>query len=91
MDAVDWPERDAFFARIDELKAAAGFRHDSAVSEAAGFVGPLVEHWRSGRRKPSLATVSRVAEVLGVPPADLAKLAGLPPVEAVKSRRPHPR
>lgn len=80
MTDVDWPQREAFFAHLDKLMAAAGIRYDSSLAAAAGIAETLVEHWRAGRRKPSLMTVSRVAEVLGESPAVLAKLAGLPPV-----------
>lgn len=79
---VDWPERKAFMAHLDGLKRRAGIEYDSSLAVAAGLAEPAVEHWRSGRRKPSLMQVARVAEVLDESPADLVKLAGLRPVEA---------
>lgn len=74
---ADWPERTAFLARVDELMRRDGYRHDSALAEAAGISHTALSNWRKGKVKPSLISVGAVARVFNEPPSALAKLAGL--------------
>ena len=74
---VDWPEQAALIGRLDELKAREGYRHDSAVAEAAGISPTAISNWRNGKVKPSYASITAVAKALNEQPNQLAALAGI--------------
>lgn len=74
---TDWPEREAFIARLDELMKREGIRHDSALAELAGIAHTTPGNWRLGKTKPSLVTVKVINRVLNGRPNELAKAAGL--------------
>ncbi|MFE9192020.1 helix-turn-helix domain-containing protein [Micromonospora sp. NPDC007208] len=74
---VEWPERDAFIAHLDRLKEARGFRYDVALAEAADVSHSAISNWRSGKQKPSLTAITKLAAALDVNPHDLAARAGV--------------
>ena len=74
---VDWPERTAFMEHLDTLKRRRGFRHDSALAEAADFSHTTISNWRSGKQRPSITNITKVATALDVDPTDLAARAGI--------------
>lgn len=59
-----WPEREAFFDWFDERKRIVRIRHDAAVARKAGLDGSSISSWRSGRQRPTAASLSAVAAVL---------------------------
>lgn len=59
-----WPEREAFFDWFDERKRIVKIRHDSVVARKAGLDGSSISSWRSGRQRPSSASLSAIAAVL---------------------------
>lgn len=79
---TDWPEREAFIARLDELMKREGIRHDSALAELAGIAHTTPGNWRLGKTKPSLMTVTVINRVLKGRPNELAKAAGMVSDEA---------
>ena len=74
---VDWPEREAFIAHLDRLKESRGFRYDVALAEAAEISHSAVSNWRSGKQKPSLTAITKLAAALNVNAHDLAARAGV--------------
>lgn len=74
---VDWPEREAFIAHLDRLKDARGFRYDAALAEAAEISHSAISNWRSGKQKPSLTAITKLAAALDVNAHDLAARAGV--------------
>lgn len=74
---VDWPEREAFIAHLDRLKQQRGIRYDVALAEAAEISHSAISNWRSGKQRPSLTAIVRVAEALDVDKHDLAARAGV--------------
>ncbi|WP_422744253.1 helix-turn-helix domain-containing protein [Micromonospora sp. WMMD754] len=77
MRTVEWPEREAFVAHLDRLKEARGFRYDVALAEAADISHSAISNWRSGKQKPSLAAITKLASALDVSAHDLAARAGV--------------
>lgn len=74
---VDWPERDAFIAHLDRLKDQRGFRYDVALAEAADISHSAISNWRSGKQRPSLTAITKLAAALDVNAHDLAARAGV--------------
>jgi len=74
---VDWPEQAALIGRLDELKAREGYRHDSALAEAAGISPTAISNWRNSKVKPSYVSISAVARALNEQPNALATIAGI--------------
>ncbi|MGC5019055.1 helix-turn-helix domain-containing protein [Micromonospora sp. DT47] len=74
---VDWPEREAFIAHLDRLKAQRGIRYDVALAESAEISHSAISNWRSGKQKPSLGHVMKLADALDVDRQDLAARAGV--------------
>lgn len=74
---VEWPERDAFIAHLDRLKDVRGFRYDVALAEAAEISHSAISNWRSGKQRPSLAAIRKLAAALDVDQHDLAARAGV--------------
>lgn len=74
---VEWPERDAFVAHLDRLKDARGYRYDVALAEAADISHSAISNWRSGKQKPSLTAITKLAAALDVNAHDLAARAGV--------------
>lgn len=74
---VEWPEREAFIAHLDRLKQQRGIRYDVALAEAAEISHSAISNWRSGKQKPSLANVIKLADALDVDRQDLAARAGV--------------
>lgn len=74
---VDWPERERFIEHLDRLKASRGFRYDAALAEAAEISPSAISNWRSGKQRPSLTAIVRVADALDVDKHDLAARAGI--------------
>lgn len=72
----DWP-RDAFFDWFDRVRPAAGFKNEYEFSRAAGISHSAISGWRSGRQRPSMATLSKVGKALGVAPREVWLVAGL--------------
>lgn len=73
----DWPEQADFIALIDDYKARRNLRFDSSLAEAAGINQTALTNWRKGKVKPSLVSVTRIAEALGISPSHLAAVAGI--------------
>lgn len=59
-----WPERDAFFEWFDERKKIAKLKHDSVIARMAGLDSSAVSSWRSGRTRPTTASLTGIAKVL---------------------------
>lgn len=74
---VEWPEREAFIAHLDRLKDARGFRYDVALAEAAEISHSAISNWRSGKQRPSLTAIRKLAAALDVDHHDLAARAGV--------------
>lgn len=53
-------------AKMKEMKIT-----QEGLAETLGVTQGAVAHWLSGRREPDLATISKVLEVLGLPPLQL--------------------
>lgn len=53
-------------ARMRELKIT-----QEGLAEKLGVTQGAVAHWLSGRREPDLATISRVLQILGLPPMQI--------------------
>ncbi|MFG2165556.1 helix-turn-helix domain-containing protein [Micromonospora chersina] len=77
MRTVEWPEREAFVAHLDRLKEARGFRYDVALAEAADISHSAISNWRSGKQKPSITAITKLAAALDVNAHDLAARAGV--------------
>lgn len=72
----DWP-RDAFFDWFDRVRPAAGFKNEYEFSRAAGISHSAISGWRSGRQRPSMALLSKVAKALDIAPREVWLKAGL--------------
>ncbi|WP_221449006.1 helix-turn-helix domain-containing protein [Micromonospora polyrhachis] len=77
MRTVEWPERESFIAHLDRLKKSRGFRYDIALAEAAEISHSAISNWRSGKQRPSLAAIGKLAAALDVDQRDLAARAGV--------------
>ncbi|MEU4570819.1 helix-turn-helix transcriptional regulator [Micromonospora sp. NPDC023956] len=77
MRTVEWPEREAFVAHLDRLKEQRGYRYDVALAEAAEISHSAISNWRSGKQKPSLTAITKLAGALDVSAHDLAARAGV--------------
>lgn len=77
MRTVDWDQRAQFMAYLRDLRVRAGFRNDAALADAAGVSHTTLSSWRTGRQKPSLDGLQRIADALGVPAHTLAEQAGV--------------
>jgi transcriptional regulator with XRE-family HTH domain len=62
--------RQAFGARVRELRKTAGLTQE-ALAGAAGMDRAFLVEIEAGRRNPSLDTIHRIADTLGVPVTDL--------------------
>lgn len=74
---VEWPEREAFIAHLDRLKQQRGIRYDVALAEMADISHSAISNWRSGKQKPSLVAIMKLADALDVDKQDLAARAGV--------------
>lgn len=74
---VEWPEREAFIAHLDRLKQQRGIRYDVALAEMADISHSAISNWRSGKQRPSLTAITRIAAALDVDKHDLAARAGV--------------
>ncbi|MEV4767754.1 helix-turn-helix domain-containing protein [Micromonospora humida] len=77
MRTVDWPQHADFIAHLDRLKEARGIRYDAALAEAAEFHPSVLSNWRSGKQRPSLTNITKLATALDVNAHDLAARAGV--------------
>jgi transcriptional regulator with XRE-family HTH domain len=75
--AKHWPERDRFFDFWDERKRAVKLKHDSVIARMAGLDGSAPSGWRSGRQRPSTASLKAIAPVLETSAQELWAAAGL--------------
>lgn len=74
---TDWPEREAFNALLDRLRSRSPYQTALALAEAAGISHTTLSSWRSGRQRPTLGNLQKVADALGVEAALLAEAAGI--------------
>lgn len=75
---ASWP-RDQFRVVFEAARDAAGFRHNSAVAEAAGINTSTVSNWFNPKKsvRPTPDTLTAVAGVLQISPLRLWEAAGL--------------
>jgi transcriptional regulator with XRE-family HTH domain len=59
-----WPEREDFFIWFDRARDESEFKTDTEVARAAGLDPSSISSWRSGRQRPTTASLSAVAKVL---------------------------
>lgn len=71
----DWPQED-FLAWLDGLKAQLGLPSDYQLASHLGIPHTLISGWRSGRQRPSLETLIKIAPRVGEDPRRLWVLAG---------------
>lgn len=71
----DWPQVE-FVAWLDATKARLGYEKDAHLAEHFGIGHTLISNWRSGKQRPSMATLSTVAAALKEDPRELWVLAG---------------
>lgn len=74
---VEWPQKGEFIAHLDRLKDARGIRYDAALAEMAEFHPSVISNWRSGKQRPSLTNITKLAAALDVNAHDLAARAGV--------------
>lgn len=72
-----WPERERFFRFWDQRKKAVGLKHDSVIAKMAGLDGSAPSGWRSGRQRPSTASLKAIAPILETSAQELWAEAGL--------------
>jgi transcriptional regulator with XRE-family HTH domain len=70
-----WP-REEFVAWLDAVKARLGLEKDAHLAEYFGIGHTLISNWRSGKQRPSMATLSTMAAALKEDPRELWVLAG---------------
>lgn len=75
--AKHWPERDRFFEFWDQRKRVVGQKHDSVIAKLAGLDGSAPSGWRSGRQRPSTASLKAIAPILETSAQELWAAAGL--------------
>lgn len=75
--AKHWPERDDFFRFWDQRKRVVGLKHDSVIAKMAGLDGSAPSGWRSGRQRPSTASLKAIAPILETSAQELWAAAGL--------------
>jgi transcriptional regulator with XRE-family HTH domain len=68
-DRTEWPS-DRLGERIREARLRRGLTQE-ALGEAVGVVKVSVSQWESGRTKPSIPNLWRIAAALDVPADDL--------------------
>jgi transcriptional regulator with XRE-family HTH domain len=61
-------------SRVREEREAAGYTQE-ALGERADLSGAYVAHIERGTKRPTLATLAKLAEALGVTPVDLLRSA----------------
>lgn len=71
-----WP-RDGFLEWLDATKRRLNLPSDYAFARHIGIGHTLISGWRNDRQRPSIETLSRMAEALGEDPRTLWVLAGL--------------
>lgn len=72
-----WPERESFFRFWDQRKRVVGLKHDSVIAKLAGLDGSAPSGWRSGRQRPSTASLKAIAPILETTAQELWAEAGL--------------
>lgn len=72
---TDWPVQE-FSDLLDRLRARSGHRTLVSLADKAEISHSTLSSWRSGRQRPTLDNIRKVAKVLGVEPAVLAQAAG---------------
>lgn len=75
--AKHWPERERFFRFWDQRKRVVGLKHDSVIAKMAGLDGSAPSGWRSGRQRPSTASLKAIAPILETSAQELWAEAGL--------------
>lgn len=75
--AKHWPERDRFFDFWDQRKRVVKLKHDSVIAKLAGLDGSAPSGWRSGRQRPSTASLKAIAPILETSAQELWAAAGL--------------
>jgi transcriptional regulator with XRE-family HTH domain len=70
-----WP-RDEFLAWLDATKRRLNLPSDYAFARYVGIGHTLISGWRNDRQRPSVDTLTRMAEALGEDPRALWVLAG---------------
>jgi transcriptional regulator with XRE-family HTH domain len=65
------PTDATFAAALRRLRAAAGLSQ-GALAAKARCTPTAIQHWENGRRRPTAASLKRLAKALGVPAAELA-------------------
>lgn len=76
-DAVGkFPRRVEFFLWFDRKRDEAGIKNDFEVARLAGLNHSSISAWRSGRQRPTTASLADIAVVLGVSSREIWDEAG---------------
>ena len=73
---IDWPERDVFLAEYDRLRTRAQLR-DVEVADRAEISHSSISSWRTGRQRPSLRAIKKIAVPLRASAKSLAQIGGI--------------